>query len=80
MWCQAPCAPDCALCQGLYELAQCDYVPSTVPPTPFGEALPVLIFCIHFQIPLDLCKNEWQVDITKCIKLIGLRWVRVRPA
>ena len=41
----APCAPDCALCQALYGLAQCDYVPSTVPPTPFGEALPGCTGC-----------------------------------
>ena len=40
-----PCQPGCALCRGLYLLAQCDYVPSTVPPTPFGEALPGCVGC-----------------------------------
>ena len=41
----APCQPDCRLCRGIYGLAQCDYVPSTVPPTPFGEALPGCVGC-----------------------------------
>lgn len=41
----APCTPNCALCRGLYALAQCDYVPSTVPPTPFSVALPGCVSC-----------------------------------
>ena len=42
---EAACVPDCSLCQGLYDLAQCDYVPSTVPPTSLTAALPGCVGC-----------------------------------
>ena len=50
-----PCQPDCDLCAGLYGMKQCDYIPSTVPETPFNEALPGCMGCAAELFDNDGC-------------------------